>query len=219
MIYINKINQDNADLIFSEYEKILKKRAISIYNYDLSNLLVENKCLNKISFINCNLSGSKFINCSFKNSNFCNCNLSDMNLEASNIKNCNFYKNILDNIIMPDYPMACPENGSFIGYKKIYNIVNNQYQCFILKLEIPEDARRSSAASNKCRCNKAKVLEIQDLDGSIVKNIIKVKSIYDCHFIYELGKIVEEPNFDECRWKECTSGIHFFVNRKDAVNY
>lgn len=218
MIYINKINQDNSDIIFSEYEKILRKRAISIYNYDLSNLLVENKCLNKISFINCNLSGSKFINCSFKNSNFCNCNLSDMNLETSNIKKCNFHKNILDNIIMPDYPMACPENGSFIGYKKVIDI-NDFTKHYILKLQIPADAKRSSATDKLCRCNKAEVLNIQNLDGSPVDNILKVGSICNYKFIYKIGEMVEEPNFNECRWEECTSGIHFFVNRKDAVNY
>lgn len=218
MIYTNKINQDNSDVIFSEYEKILRKRAISIYNYDLSNLLIENKCLNKISFVNCNLSGSKFINCSFKNGNFCNCNLSNVNLETSNIKKCNFHKNILDNIIMPNYPMACPEYGSFVGYKKVVDF-NDFTKHYILKLRIPADAKRSSATDKLCRCNKAEVLNIQNLDGSSVDNILTARNICNYKFIYKIGEIVEEPNFNECRWEEYTSGIHFFINREDAVNY
>lgn len=107
-------------------------------------------------------------------------------------------------------PMACPDTGAFIGYKKASG--------YILKLEILQDARRSSSNSRKCRCDKAKVLEIQNLYGDIA-NVKEVKSDYDKNFIYRLGEIVEEPNFCEDRWNECAEGIHFFINRQEAVEY
>jgi hypothetical protein len=44
-------------------------------------------------------------------------------------------------------------------------------------------------------------------------------SDYDNNFIYKVGEIVEEPNFDENRWEECAPGIHFFITRQEAVNY
>lgn len=111
---------------------------------------------------------------------------------------------------IPFIPMACPDTGAFIGYKKASG--------YILKIEILQDARRSSSNSRKCRCDKAKVLEIQNLYGGIA-NVKEVKSDYDKSFIYRLGEIVEEPNFCEDRWNECAEGIHFFINRQEAVEY
>ena len=111
---------------------------------------------------------------------------------------------------IPFIPMACPDTGAFVGYKKASG--------YILKIEILQDARRSSSNSRKCRCDKAKVLEIQNLHGDI-SNVKEVKSDYDKSFIYRLGEIVEEPNFCEDRWNECAEGIHFFINRQEAVEY
>ena len=98
----------------------------------------------------------------------------------------------------------------FIGFKKASG--------YIVVLEIPEDAKRLSATGRKCRCDKAKVLEIQNIDGTKV-NVTKVKSGYDSGFVYEVGKTVSVDNFCEDRWEECSPGIHFFINRQEAVNY
>ena len=111
---------------------------------------------------------------------------------------------------IPFIPYTCPDTGSFIGYKKANG--------YIVVLEILSDARRCSATDRKCRCDKAKVLEIQNLDGSKA-NVNTVASGYDSSFIYTVGEIVEEPNFDEDRWNECSAGIHFFTNRQEAVVY
>ena len=111
---------------------------------------------------------------------------------------------------VPFIPYACPDTGSFIGYKKANG--------YIVELEILQDARRCSATGRKCRCDKAKVLSIQYLDGNIAI-IDSVSSEYDSNFIYTVGEIVEEPNYNEDRWDECSEGIHFFINRQEAVDY
>ena len=98
----------------------------------------------------------------------------------------------------------------FISFKKASG--------YIVVLEIPEDAKRLSATGRKCRCNKAKVLEIQNIDGTKA-NVTKVASNYDSNFVYEVGKTVSVDNFCEDRWDECSPGIHFFINRQEAVNY
>ena len=85
-------------------------------------------------------------------------------------------------------------------------------------MEIPADARRSSAMGRKCQCDKAKVVEIQELDGS-TSELTEIASGYDCNFVYRVGEIAEEPKYDENRWKECALGIHFFINRQEAVDY
>ena len=117
---------------------------------------------------------------------------------------------------IPYIPLACPEEGSFIGFKKAV-LDCNYINPVIIKLLIPEDAKRSSATSNKCRCSKAKVLDIQELEGNSIDVIACSK--YNYTFKYEVGKIVEVKDFDENRFNECAPGIHFFINRQDAVNY
>lgn len=72
-----------------------------------------------------------------------------------------------------DYPLVCPEQGAFIGYK--VGLALNEYLFLIpciIKLSIPEDAKRSSAYGNKCRCNKAKVLDIWTFGGQKVKSAV-----------------------------------------------
>ena len=111
---------------------------------------------------------------------------------------------------IPFVPMACPDTGSFIAWKKASRR--------IIKLLIPEDAKRSSATSRKCRANKAIVLSIENIDGSPSEEL-EVKSNYDPNFTYRVGETVEVKDFDEDRFNECAPGIHFFINREDAVFY
>ena len=106
--------------------------------------------------------------------------------------------------------MACPTDGSFIGWKKASG--------YIVKLQIPEDARRSSAGGEKCRCDKAYVAEIQNVDGTKA-DIETVCSDHDKNFVYAVGATVEVSDFDDDRWNECAPGIHFFIDRRAAVEY
>jgi hypothetical protein len=102
------------------------------------------------------------------------------------------------------FALQCPEEGSFVAWKKCQNDV-------IVKLLIPEDAKRSSATSRKCRASKAVVLEVIGAEKAISKN--------DASFVYEVGKEVIPDSFDDNRWNECSHGIHFFLTRKEAENY
>ena len=110
-----------------------------------------------------------------------------------------------------NYPIACPEKGSFTAFKKVRGN-------YIVELEIPEDALRSSASSRKCRCSKAKVISITELDGSMA-DVDTVYSNYDRTFAYKVGETVQVDNFDTNRWNECAPGIHFFITRLEAVDY
>lgn len=133
--------------------------------------------------------------------------LSGADLRDSDLRGANL--NDANNIYLP---LACPEKGSFIGFKK----VSNGKQ--IVELFIPTDAKRLSSTGRKCRCNKAKVISITNIDGSNCKSN-KAKSSYDPSFIYTVGEYVEVKNFDDNRWNECAPGIHFFITREEAVRY
>ena len=119
---------------------------------------------------------------------------------------------------IPFIPLACPSHGEFIGWKKArYKHVKT---C-IVKLEIPNDAKRSSATTRKCRCDKAVVLAAYDLlSGEEINKETFIFSVYDDSFIYKVGDMIrpKEP-FNDNRFIECASGIHFFIDRREAERY
>ena len=118
-------------------------------------------------------------------------------------------------------PMTCPDTGGFIGWKQCF-ITDPDMPFFkecIVKLRIPAEAKRSSATGRKCRCDRATVLEIQDLEGNKLPEDTVAKSWHDKQFTYKVGEIVSVDNFCEDRWEECAPGIHFFITREEAVGY
>ena len=153
-----------------------------------------------------NLSGAYLLYANLGGANLSGAYLLYANLSGAYL----LYANLGGAKEVPYIPMVCPEEGDFIGWKKAGGK--------IVKLRIPEDALRSSATTRKCRCNKAEVIEIYNIDGTIANERI-VNSSYDCSFTYEVGKTVEVQDFDTNRWEECTRGIHFFINRQEAINY
>jgi len=104
----------------------------------------------------------------------------------------------------------CPSEGSFIAWKKCGK--------YIVKLQVCEDAKRSSATTLKCRCSKALCLDIQNFDGS-KSDTNAVRSNKSSSFIYHIGKINDVLDFDDDRFNECSTGIHFFISREMAVKY
>lgn len=142
-----------------------------------------------------------------------NADLSNANLSNANLSNADLCEASIDqmmwNIYTVFYPLQCPESGSYIGYKKASGLV--------VELEIPADARRSSATSRKCRASKAKVLSITDINGNPGGD--QVRSNFDPNFVYAIGETVEVTDFDDNRWNECSTGIHHFITRAEAVIY
>ena len=139
-------------------------------------------------------------------------NLSGADLYGANLYGADLYRaDLYGAKNIPFIPYACPDFGMFIGFKKARNNL-------IVVLEIPDDAKRLSATGRKCRCDKARVLEIQNLDGT-KSDKTEAVSQHDKDFIYRVGEIVSVPDFCEDRWNECSKGIHFFINRQEAVDY
>ena len=159
---------------------------------------------------NANLCDANLRNADLRNANLRDANLRNANLRDANLRNAKNTDKIVWNAHTAFYPLQCPETGSFIGYKKAADK--------IVMLEICADAKRSSATSRKCRCSKAKVLSITNLDGS-ESGLSGIGSDYNKNFIYHIGETVEVPDFDDNRWNECAPGIHFFITREEAVKY
>jgi len=166
-----------------------------------------------------NLRGADLSYANLCYANLCGANLCGASLCGANLRGADLCgadlcgaKGINDiewNMRTVFYPLQCPEKGAYTAYKKA--------DCKIVELLIPEDAKRSSATSRKCRASKAVVVSITSLDGS--KTFDSVKSDYGHNFIYRVGETVCVDNFDEDRWNECSTGIHHFVTREEAVRY
>lgn len=205
----------------------------SFENMDLSGLNLRGAIFyivnfNKAKMKNTNLHGAHFQHSSFYrtdceganlgNADFLYSNLRETNLTNADLTHVNFYCSslgdaILTNTKMPNVPLVCPDSGAFIGWKKCLDDDANDV---IVKLLIPEDAKRLSSISRKCRCNKAIVLEIKDMNG---KDINKAYSRHDTSFVYKVGETVSVSDFNDDRWVECSEGIHFFINKQEAIDY
>ena len=211
---------------------------------DFTNLILENIDLENFNLSDMDFSHSNFINVNLSNVNFCssqlvnvllddcdlqNANLKNTNLERASLRRANLTKAdisgarlyaavlenaILDNIIFDDntknFRIHCPEKGAFIAYKKGLNNL-------IVKLLIPSDARRVSSTMNCCRCDKAKVLEIKNFEGT--KFFDEAWSTVAENFCYKLGEWVYAENFNEDRWYDSTGGIHFWMTEDEAKAY
>ena len=112
-----------------------------------------------------------------------------------------------------DFHSVYPEKGSFIGWKKgrLWG------QEAIIKLLIPEDAKRIGSTPKNCRASKAKVLEMTLVETG--ERVSKAHSFRCPDFEYHTGEYVYPDSFDENRWDECSNGIHFFMTKDEAIAY
>lgn len=154
--------------------------------------------------------------------NFVNTKAISTNFEFTDLRFANLFNmqrgmhtmfngaNLKDVSYPPRISLACPDTGSFIGWKKASNK--------IIKLLIPEDAIRLSNTQLQCRCNKAIVIGIEEFSG-INADVNEVPSDFDVNFIYKIGREVVVKDFCKDWQTRYAPGIHFFINRQDAVEW
>ena len=215
---------DNGNVIFSYTDicntnintlKQALKQGINLSYADLSNYDLFN-----IDMSNINLTDAKLIGADLCYANLIGADLTGTDLSHAYINNNTkiTHKQLIN---VKGINNQCPKEGSFIGWKKCFSLNEDGDDVgeeFIVKLEIPADAKRCSGTGEKCRCSHAKVLEIQYLDGTPI-NLDYVYSYFNIDFWYKVGEIVKSDSFDDRYWVECSHGIHFFMKRKDAVDY
>ena len=223
------------ELLFQEESrKRLKLREVEIADMDLSGFDLHGLDFSKSAFHNVRLFGVDFSKACFENALLDGICLEDCNLTGANLtgvclregalKNCdcrgvNFYSAVLEHTdltgIITDettkwFRMHCPATGPILGYKK----------CFgdrLVQLLIPADAKRTSATRPSCRASKAKVLSIWNFEAT--ESYEEAWSLVDDNFVYRKGQWVEVKNFNEDRWFDSTTGIHFWLTREEAIAY
>ena len=197
-------------------EADLRYTNLSGANLSGANLRYANLCGANLN--GANLNGVDLINANLNYANLSGADLSGVDLRYANLS-CAYLSNanlsgIKYNCLSIGLNLVCPEEGSYIGYKKAKNEDKEEV---IIKLLITEDSLRSSATTRKCRCSKAKVLSITSLDKT--KSFDKAYSDWDKTFIYKVGEIVGVNDFNTNRWKDCAAGIHHFITEREAIEY
>lgn len=211
-------------------------------NCDFSDAKLNGSILSRSVFINCTFIRTEIIDADLERSTFNSCTFGSCIFDESimfkvhvifspivscSFKDVKYFKDAYFEGGIDDkhgktpqyYPLACPSDGAFIGWKKIFAVSNKQ---ILVKLEIPEDAKRTSSgdSSRQCRCDKAKVLEITDIEtGEHLCKITDERTSTREKLDYIVGETVQPNSFDENRWNLCAHGIHFFINKQDAIDY
>lgn len=218
---LNNVNFYKSDLRWANLSNTLLQytnlsyadfREATLNNAYIFNSNLVHADFGEASFIGTYLAHSNLVSADFQGANLAWADLRNCVFDNTDLRDCNFmYANLRGSKYVPYIPLQCPSDGAFIGWKKVNNV--------LIKLEIPADAKRSSATTNKCRCDKAKVLGFYDSLGTEELDITElVNDEYEkCKYIK--GEMVYPDFFDEDRWNECSHGIHFFVNKQDAINY
>lgn len=193
-------------------------------NKDFTNAAFKNVCLDSADltgscFHNALLDGCSLRNAVLKNADLTGTSLRGADLAGADICGANLWCAVLEKANLTDvrsdgatrfFRLYCPEKGAFMGYKKCCDDR-------IVELLIPSDAKRTSATRNSCRCSKAKVLIIKNFDCTQYYD--EAWSLVDENFVYRRGCQVEVPDFDEDRWNDSTTGIHFWMTREEAMKY
>ena len=213
----------------------LDMRQMVVRNADLSWLDMSNTDWDGATFDTCDLTGAVFDNCNLHKTWFKDCkmrevrltysdvtesNMRYMDLTGADFSGSNFHCTLFEYAILEDitddentryYRMVCPEEGPFVAWKCCTDLR-------VVQLLVPADAKRVSATDDTCRCSKAKVLSIKNIDETVKYDW--AQSTVDQDFYYEVGKWVEPANtFCEDRWMDSSPGIHFFMERQQCIDY
>jgi uncharacterized protein YjbI with pentapeptide repeats len=114
-----------------------------------------------------------------------------------------------ENIEWADAVTRILPDGDIIGWKKCRE--------GIVKLLIPAKAKRSNATGRKCRAEYA--IDKAHFTFAGKKTREDFTSQHNESFVYKVGATIKPDEWDENRWNECSSGVHFFITRFEAEQY
>jgi len=185
-------------------------RGANLDGVNLRGANLEGANLECANLENANLVRADLQSANLDGANLAGANLRGANLDGANLRGANLRGANLDGAIFTENWQIVPPMGqSFAAFKKVAKGV-------VLELLIPGSAQRtSSLIGRKCRANEALVVGV--VRGA-ANNAGIYKSLYSSRFTYEIGKMAFEPSFDPDVRVECTTGIHFFMTKEEAVD-
>jgi len=160
---------------------------------------------------NVNLRGADLRGANLRVANLRGAHLRGADLTGADLTGANLRGASLAGAILPEnWQIVPPAGQSFAAFKKTRDGV-------VLELLIPGSAQRTSnLIGRKCRANEAFVAGVAY--GNANSTGI-YESMHCLGFTYEVGKMASEPSFNPDIRVECTTGIHFFMTKEEAINY
>ena len=147
---------------------------------------------------------TKLIGSDLRDSNLCGSDLRDNNLCDSDLRGSDLRGSDLSGAKNADLVIARTRilpQGSIIGWKKCNGDV-------LVKLRVPEEAKRSHAFGRKCRAEFVDVLEVSNGEVGI--------AMHDGKTAYRVGERVHCDKWEENWQEECAGGIHFYITKEEA---
>jgi uncharacterized protein YjbI with pentapeptide repeats len=138
-------------------------------------------------------------------------NLIGANLIVAYLRDANLRDADLSEAVLPHYSV-CPEVGGFTGWK----------QCgqYILRLFVPAHAKRhTSLTSRKCRASTVKLMAVEMINGDVAEVASVRNTTHSKKITYKVGEYVKPDKYDPDPRVDCSHGIHFFVTRREAVEF
>ena len=197
-------------------EAVFKKANLhdaNLYGADLRDANLRRANLRGADLRDANLHDANLYGADLRDANLRRANLRGADLRGADLRDANLHEADLRGADLrgaknANYALAqtqfIPETGQFEAWKKCRDNV-------LVKLLIPDDAKRSHGMERKCRCSKAIVLDVIGADQAI--------SMHDSKCIYRKGETILPDSFDDNRWETCSNGIHFFITRLEAEKY
>ena len=215
---------ENIEAILKQYGRDCLSGAYlsgaDLSDADLSGADLSDANLSDANLSDANLSDANLSDADLSDADLSDANLSDANLSDADLSDADLSDANLSGAKLPELTIAktsiLPDEGDIIGWKKAY--VDNTTPV-IVKLLIPSDAKRSNSTGRKCRASKARILDLQDMQGNSLPPDTTAYSSFDPDFTYRKGETVSVEDFDTDRWNECAPGIHFFITRIEAAEY
>ena len=221
-----KITTPHGTLEGESIEAILAKygfdclRGANLRGFDLPRADLTRANLTDANLYRADLTGAILTGANLRGFDLTRADLTRANLTRANLTGAILSGAILSGAKLPELTAAqtsiLPNEGDIIGWKKA---LTDDDTPVIVKLLIPADAQRSNSTGRKCRASKARILDLQNMQGDSLPPDTTAHSRYDSSFHYRKGETVTVEDFDPDRWNECAPGIHFFITRIEAVEY
>jgi hypothetical protein len=203
---LSRADLSSADLYGANLSRANLSRA-DLYGANLSRADLYGANLSSANLSRANLSSADLYGANLSSADLSSADLYGANLSRADLSSADLYG--AKNIEWADAVTRIIPDGDIIGWKKCNE--------GIVKLLIPAKAKRSNATGRKCRAEYAVDKGHFTFNGKLTKK--NFTSTFDGDFVYEVGATIKPNSWDENRWAECSSGVHFFITRFEAENY
>jgi hypothetical protein len=210
--YLSRANLSGADLSRADLNGANLSGA-NLNGADLNGANLNGADLSRADLNGANLNGAYLSGADLSGADLSGADLNGANLSGADLSRADLSRADLSGADLPDTPAArlaiartriIPAEGTIIGWKKCRGGV-------LVKLRVPEDAKRSHAFGRKCRAEYVEVIEVVGAEAGI--------SQHDGKTTYRTGETVRCDVWNEDWREECGGGIHFFITREEAEDY